>query len=112
MEKILKVICENYRVSKIDLFSKKRNLQIVKARQMLIYFLHNFYKKNISETAKLTNRNHATIIYTLNKIESEIKIYKDKIKEIENILNDLNSYLIPNEIDLLKMCKNYTNSFI
>lgn len=112
MEKLINIICENYKVSKEDLFSKRKKTKIVNARHMYMYFLFKYYHKNLTETAKLTNRNHGTIIYAIKKIDNEIKIYKDKIKEIEIILNDINNFLIPNEIDLLKMCKNYTNSFI
>ena len=52
MEKLTKVICENYNIKTLELFSNKRNSNIVKARQMFIYFAYNFYKKNVSEISK------------------------------------------------------------
>jgi len=112
MEKLTKVICENYNINTLELFSNKRNSNVVKARQMFIYFAYNYYKKNVSEISKKLKKNHATVIYSINKINSEMNIYKDIINKIGVILKDLNSFLIPNDVDLLQMTNNYSKSFI
>lgn len=112
LEMVMRLICNHYQVTERDVKDKKRTKYIVKARQMFMYYSSLSTKESSTKIGQFINRNHGTVLYSINKIEGEKEHYKDVLDSIEIISKEVNSFIIPIDIDLLKLTKNYNASFI
>lgn len=109
---ILSCICKYYQVEKSEIEKHCRKKHLIIPRQMYFYFASEFSVYGLDKMAKLINRDHATAVYSINKIKIEKEIYsqiKIDIKEIESMLH---ASIIPFEVDLLQLSINYTKSFL
>ena len=87
---ILNTVVKFYRITKNDIVSKKRDKHIILARMVIVYLskeMTSITLKNIG--IKLGNRNHATVLYYINKYIKIIANNKDVKKEINIIKNSL-----------------------
>ncbi len=90
--KILKTISNFYDISEKDLLGSSRKKEIVKARQIIIYFLRkelNYSYPYIGK--KIGGRDHTTVIYSFSKIEKDIKRNEDIKEEVSYIKETLAS---------------------
>lgn len=114
LQTILEVISEYYGVSENSIKSKTRKVKSVRARQIYFYIAYKTSGKGLAEIGKLVNRDHTTVIHGIRKIEGEIDIYQDtflEFKELKAKCDNKTSVAIE-DVDLLQMSINYTNSFI
>lgn len=89
---IVKTICKHYNLKKEDLFSPKRNKEIVFPRQILIFLLRNEMDLPYKSIGReLGGRDHTTIIHDYNKIKNLVIENSDLEQEIEEIKNKLYS---------------------
>jgi chromosomal replication initiator protein len=91
-EQIINVVSNFFNISKEELFSRKKNKNLVEPRQIFIYLLRELVGVSYTYIAKKIGRDHTTAIHAYKKIEEEInknsRIY-DKILLIkENILKE------------------------
>jgi len=91
-EQIVNVVSNFFNISKEELFSRKKNKNLVEPRQIFIYLLRELVGVSYTYIAKKIGRDHTTAIHAYKKIEEEInknsRIY-DKILLIkENILKE------------------------
>lgn len=83
---IQKEVAKNYAITVSDLSSKSRKQHAVLARQMAIFIAHEFTNLSLAKIGKhFGNRDHSTILYSINKVESkfadiETKSNYEKIK--------------------------------
>lgn len=70
---IQNLVCKEFSVSKKDILSASRKKRIVKPRQIGIYLSRKYTDQPIKTIGKRYNRYHATAIYAINAVESEIK---------------------------------------
>lgn len=88
INKIIETILKEIGISKKDFNSKKRNSEIVLARQIACYILREkfiFSYRIIGEI--VGNLDHSSVIYSINKVkdfEKYDKINFIKLKKIEN----------------------------
>ena len=87
-EAMIKNIAKYFRVSVTELKSKNRKKELVLARNIAIYLIKEHTSLSLSEIGKyFSNRDHATILYSYNKIRSlqsldlTLKFEIDKILE-------------------------------
>lgn len=114
LQTILEVISKYYGVSENSIKSKSRKVKSVKARHAYFYIAYKTSRKGLVEIGELVNRNHSTVIHGIRKIEGEIDIYQDtflEFKELKAKCDNKTSIAIE-DIDLLQISINYTNSFI
>lgn len=114
IQNILNAVLLFYNVDLNELKSESKKGNLVKARQIYFYLCKEFTDSTFSRMAKLINRDHATAMYSKNKIINQKELYQDINLEIEEITESLfrNNSLIINHVNLLQMSINYTNSFI
>ncbi len=92
IEKIIEEVGRTYNVSPEDIRSNKRSGPISWARQVAIYIVREITQTSMKQIGQeFGGRDHTTIVYTLNKIEEQIKknphdkgIIEDLIKNIRD----------------------------
>lgn len=90
VEKIVTEVSRTYNVSTEDIFSKKKSADIAKARQISIYIVHKVMGLSSTEIGKKFNKDHTTILYTIEKIT---KLFSENDMEkrlIEDIIKNVN----------------------
>ncbi len=91
VEKTIKVVCDFYGVSEDDLKSSKRTSNISNARHTAIYILKKLTELSLKDIGSLFNRNHATVISSINTVELGIKTKKNYDGEISSLLKKVKS---------------------
>ena len=90
-EKILDCVCSGTGVSSEDILSKKKTKDIVIARQITSYFLRTLNDMSLMDIGKFLNRDHTTIMDSVEKIKNMISsdpAFSEKINKIsEDIKN-------------------------
>ncbi len=88
---IINAVCTYFRVSKSDLISKKKTKDIVEARMIAIYLTTELLSLPLVTIGQIFGgRDHATIIYSRDKIQAALKVNKDtarKVKDVKSLLN-------------------------
>ena len=82
--------CSNYyNVKKEDIYSDKRNKEIVFARQVCLYIIRELTDYSLSKIGLIFGKDHATVLYAIKKLtnimEKDISI---KIS-IESLMKDI-----------------------
>ncbi len=71
-ELILDLVCHHFRITKEELCSKSRKRRITFPRQVAMYLCRKFTGESLQTIGKLFNRDHATVIYAIGKVEKEL----------------------------------------
>lgn len=75
--KINDILCaaaQYFNVSKLDLLSARRTLDLTYPRHVAMYYAKNFTKKSLPEIGRrMGGRDHTTILYGVRKIAGKIK---------------------------------------
>ena len=86
-EKIIEVVSQEFTISVSDMKSKKRQAEIVNARQIAMFILKEMLDLNLTSIGGLFGgRDHSTVISSIRKIEEKItedKIFKNQIDRIK-----------------------------
>ena len=92
-EQILRSIAETFNLSLLELKSKKRNKNIVLARQIAMYLGRELTDLSLPEIGNfLGGKDHTTVLHAYNKIKLELQC-NSKLKEyIEQIIKIINNY--------------------
>ena len=91
---IIDTVCEQYGSKKEDIFSKKRNSEIVLARQVIMYLCREHTDASLEEIGKLLGKkDHTTVMSGINKIKKQIKIDEELNKNLYIIMKKLNPSL-------------------
>ena len=88
IEKALRLVCKKYNVTEEDLKSTKRTQSIANARHVAIYVLKKVTDLSHKEVGNILNRNHATVIASLNTVDINIKTKKNYQEEINELLSN------------------------
>ena len=88
IEKALRLVCKKYNVTEEDLKSSKRTQSIANARHVAIHILKKVTDLSHKEVGNILNRNHATVIASLNTVDINIKTKKNYQEEINEILSN------------------------
>jgi len=85
VEKIISDVAEIYNVSTDDIRSNKRSSQISIARKVAIYVVREITQMSLVAIGhEFGNRDHSTIVYSINSIEANLK----KDKNLKQIVDD------------------------
>lgn len=83
MKEIIEIVSRFYGILEEDIFNKNRKTPVPKARQICQYLVKHKYNYTLQETAKIFNRNHSTIMYSLETIKNELQVSKTMRLELE-----------------------------
>ena len=73
-DRIIKTVCEFFRVTKEELISKKKNKEIVEPRQVCIYLINDMLDIPLTAIGTMFGgRDHTTIMHARDKISTQIK---------------------------------------
>lgn len=87
VEKILDAVSKKYGVSIAELKSKTKVSNVANARQIAMYIMRKRLDLSYPKIGSLLNREHATVISSVDKIEKEIKcnsLFEIEIRELVN----------------------------
>jgi chromosomal replication initiator protein len=85
----LMVVCDHFNVSIKSVLSTSREANIVRARQVAMYFTRKYTNLSFLQIGNYYNRNHATVIYACQEIErlkKKNEMVKKQIEFIDKIL--------------------------
>ena len=86
-----KIICEKYSISIDDIKGNKRNNEIAYPRQIAMYIARNYIKESLPKIGSdFGGKDHTTVMYSVKKIEDEVKNNPSLAEEIEKIVEKLN----------------------
>lgn len=90
VEKILSLVSKHYGVSIDDIKSRKKTENIANARHTCIYIMKNMTNLTLKEIGShVGNRDHATVLASIGKIETNIKTKKGTGSEINKLIKEL-----------------------
>lgn len=108
-EKIINIVCNYFEKTITQFKERNRQKEIAYQRQILCYFLNEFTNLSFCKIGEEIKRDHANVIYSVNKIKIEKEIYSEVRKDIENIsVKILVPSCIVSNVDLLQIAKHNT----
>ncbi len=89
VDKIISVVAKKNGLRPEDLKSKKRQDHIAKARHIAIYIVRNMTSLPLQTIGQIFNRDHTTIMSSIEKVEIEIKTKKNAHSEINALIKQI-----------------------
>ncbi len=90
IDKVQKVVCDYFNITRDDLLSKTRKRQIVQARQIAMYMSRTLINCSLSTIgAEIGGKDHATVLHactTVSDLMSTDKTFKQYVTDIEKLL--------------------------
>lgn len=88
VEDIINCVCNFYKINKNDLLGKKKNKEFTEPRQVCVYLITEMMSLPLVTVGqKMGGRDHATIIYSRDKIAEQIKLDHKLAIEVGDIKN-------------------------
>jgi chromosomal replication initiator protein len=85
-KQIIKAVCEFYDLSESDMMKHSRSQELVKSRQITMYFLRDILKMSYPNIGqKLGGKDHTTVIHACDKIEKELAYNGQLTQELVTI---------------------------
>jgi chromosomal replication initiation ATPase DnaA len=105
-EKALIIVCNYFKISKSEIIAKDRTKNITYARQIACYIIREFTDLPLKKIGLIINRDHTTVMHSINRIMIEKEIYKNVRNDLESIyeLISINDCVVRN-VDLLSITK-------
>ena len=90
IDRVQKVVCEYFNITRDTLLSKTRKRQIVQARQIAMYMSRTLINCSLSTIgAEIGGKDHATVLHactTVNDLMATDKTFKQYVSDIEKLL--------------------------
>ncbi len=90
IDKVQKVVCDYFNITRDELLSKTRKRQIVQARQIAMYMSRTLINCSLSTIgAEIGGKDHATVLHactTVSDLMSTDKSFKQYVTDIEKLL--------------------------
>ena len=84
---ILDIVSNYYNITTFDMLSKNRRKKFVFPRQVAMYIVKDLYDLTYKKIGQLfNNRDHSTVIYSIEQIANDIQIDKAKKNDVEKLL--------------------------
>ena len=84
---VLDIVSAYYHITTTDLLSNKRTKQFVYPRQVSMYILKEVYDLTYKKIGQIfNNKDHSTVIYSIEQISNDLQTDKDKKDDIEKLL--------------------------
>ncbi|MBQ6497625.1 MAG: chromosomal replication initiator protein DnaA [Bacilli bacterium] len=90
IQRIQRIVAEYFQITIEDMRSKKRSANIAFPRQIAMYLCRNMTNESFPKIAiEFGGKDHTTVMYSVEKIENEIKVNKDLANIIEKLKKDI-----------------------
>ena len=89
IERILKVVCRHYGISEENIKSKNRTDTVANARHTAIYIIKELTDLTLNEIGNIFGRNHATVIASLNKVNTNLRTIKNADADIKRMIKEI-----------------------
>ena len=89
VDKIFAMIFKKYGIKKDDLVGAKRNKEIAFARHVAIYMIREVTEMSLPNIGKTFNRNHATVLSSIEVVEKKLLTDSDFKSEIESMKREI-----------------------
>ncbi len=89
VDRILSAVSKKHGVSVDDIKSKKKTDSIANARHMCIYIIKRLTDLPLKEIGNIFKRDHSTIHFSVNKVETYIKTKNNYEKEINELIKEI-----------------------
>ena len=91
---IISQVCKFYNLDEAILRGTQKNKRIAEARQVAVYLIRKLTNLSTPDIGKEFNRDHTTVLHSINKIEEGIKASDESLKKnIQDITANINSSL-------------------
>ena len=92
IDMVIKEVCSHFAVTLSDIRSSKRIRSIIYPRQLAMYLARKMTDSSlVSIGEKFGGKDHATVLHSIRKIESELNVKKDLKSTVEKIVQKLKS---------------------
>ena len=91
VERILAATAKYYGVTVEDIKSKKKNDKVTNARQVAIYIIRKLTDLPFQKIGDFIGRDHSTVMYSIGKVEINIKTVKNTDADINKIIREVKS---------------------
>lgn len=88
-EKIITYVSQKYNVPFEDIVGKRKTDAIASARQIAVFLLREMTDMSHANVGKVFNRDHSTVVSSVNKIKEKMKSDPVFEAQIEEMMNDL-----------------------
>lgn len=89
VDKIFNLVEKKYGVKKYDLEGKSRVKDIANARHIAIYLIRNITEMSLPNIGKLFNRDHATVIASIDNVENRMAKFPQFETEINELIKEI-----------------------
>jgi chromosomal replication initiator protein len=89
VDKIFAAVEKKYGVSKSDLTGKSRVKEVAQARHVTIYLIRTVTEMSLPAIGKLFNRDHSTVISSLDTIDKKTASSSAFEAEINNLIKEI-----------------------
>ena len=90
IQRIQRIVAEYFQISVEDIRSKKRSANISFPRQIAMYLCRNMTDESFPKIGiEFGGKDHSTVMFSVEKIENEIKTNKDLANIIEKLKKDI-----------------------
>ena len=89
VDKIFAAVEKKYNVKKAELSGKSRVKEIANARHIAIYLIRNITEMSLPNIGKLFNRDHATVMSSIDNVESRIGSSSQFEAEINELVKEI-----------------------
>ena len=92
IDNIIEYICKRYEVSKVELLSKKKTLDIVRARNIIHNLLSEKYKMNLTNIGRHFGQDHTTVLHSIRMKHNKKRYWSEEqtiwqeFQEIKEVL--------------------------
>ncbi len=92
IDMVIKEVCSHFSVTISDIRSNKRIRSIIQPRQVAMYLARKMTDSSlVSIGEKFGGKDHATVLHSIRKIESELNVKKELKSTVEKIVQKLKS---------------------
>ncbi len=89
IERILAVVCRHFGVTEENIKSKNRTDTVANARHTAIYIIKELTDLTLNEIGKIFGRNHATVIASINKAQTNMRTVKNADADIKRMIKEI-----------------------
>jgi chromosomal replication initiation ATPase DnaA len=89
---VIELVAKEFNTPASKILCKKRNFELVMARNMACYILHVVYKQKASQIAPYFKRDRTTILYAVNNFPNDLKQIPFLMERYESVLNTIHNY--------------------
>ena len=92
VEEVIKTVADHFKITTKDMLSRKKTKKIVFPRQIAMYLSRNITEESFPGIgSKFGGKDHATVMYAVNKIEKEIALDKRVAATVETLKERITS---------------------